>query len=799
MSCSVKHVFTLETHDAYGFPYPTSQIPHTKLPITLTSNNNGTYTILFRNFNFTTYDLVSDNNYDETVVALPPGGFLTTYSNPLPECMRPKEEQTWILPANDAYLQNFSYSNPNPPNIIFDATVSADLSSLIDVTNINSLVVGQPVSDNSNSTLALGTVITAVDYVNNIVTLNQPANGPGSSSYTAGNFPTPLPGLIVSINPYGKLSIFANGTFAMTIPPGPHTLLATTVTLVPDDSCKVTPPKNFIIESRFSDVSQFVGNALFDGIRDTHVNDTFEDVVAYSWVGNPVETAEGEQALSALNLFVCIGKIQPNGKVILGPVQQLTNYQPLPTINFNAIATNGSANLTNVTNINSLIVGQLVVDNNTVNPSVPPYTVIISIDNVNNIVTLSADAIYSTITSASYTASQFPGNSTTVFDSAIAINRKDKKFIAVSWVPEDVNDFVFATMVIISTDGGMTWNSPQIVPSPSDPYYPYMTAIGLGGSDCRGVIADKFGNFIYNCTIYLNDNYPIGAVVEVIFFISSDFGTTWKTIFISDQSGNSGGVFQFDYPQMSLGYAGPGLGYGLSFATDLTTFYNPEPFDLTTYLGFIPLSATGAGTPQFIKMNLVNVVNIPCMTQSNDGTLFISYSSGTTNTSPALLVKVPPNTTGVLDASLVQGPFTNFQHANDYLQAVASFPLENLSYFTLTVQGFIYDNHRKALYVIINQQPTWYDSKTGDPSQNFDQFMVISTDEGVTWSQKFPIASTIKNNRGYASMAFNEKNKSIYIGFYDSRNSPGSVQIQYFGVTLSSKKLDRWVKIAKES
>jgi hypothetical protein len=716
----IKHVFTLETHDAFGFPYPKEQVSHTKMPITLIPNDNGTYTILFRNFNFITSNMISNNNYYGTIQGMPPGGFLTTYSNPLPESMRPKEEQTWIIPSNDAYLQNFSYSNPSPPNIIFTATVSADLSSLIDVTNVNSLVVGQPVSDNTNSTLALGTVITSVDYVNNIVTLNQPANGPGSSSYTAGNFPTPLPGLIVSINPYGKLSIFQNGSFAMTIPSGPHTLLSTTVTLVPDDSCKVTPPKNFLIESRFSDISQFTGYWLDDGIRDTHVGDTFEDTVAYSWTGNPNWTALGEQNNNVLDVYICIGKIQTDGKIKLGPVQQITAYGP----------------------------------------------------------------------TSGYMA----------WDTSIAINRKNPDVIAVSWNFLDNINFYFIAMVSISTDGGNTWGDAQIVPSPTDPYYEIMISQSLGAGDARGVISDKFGNFIYSATLETIYNPPFAAI-EVIFFMSSDYGTTWNTIFISDQSTLTNGNYQFDYPQMALGNAGPGLGYGLYFAADLTTFfYDPGTLDIVPYLGFIPISENSIGTPQFIKLNLDNSVVLPCLTLTPEGTLFMLYSSGISDTTcPTVMLTIPPNTTGVLDASLVQGPFTSFQHINGYFQSLASWQQAGETYFTLTVQGFIYDKYRKALYAIANQQPSWYNAKTGQSSQDFDQFMIISTDEGATWSQKFPIASTIKNNRGYASMSFNDKDKSIYISFYDSRNSVGSTQMQILGVILSSKKLDRWTKIAKKN
>ena len=74
----------------------------------------------------------------------------------------------------------------------------------------------------------------------------------------------------------------------------------------------------------------------------------------------------------------------------------------------------------------------------------------------------------------------------------------------------------------------------------------------------------------------------------------------------------------------------------------------------------------------------------------------------------------------------------------------------------------------------------------------------MSLDNGITWSRKFPIASTIKNNRGFPTMWYNSKHKSLQLGLYDSRNSPNSVQIQYFGTNVSAKKLNKWVEIAKK-
>jgi hypothetical protein len=143
------HVFTMQTHDAYGFPYPESQVAHSNLPVEFIDNNNGTFMIKLKNFNFTTYQMLSENNHDNSLQGMPPGGFLTTYSNPLPEKFRPLEEKTWSFSANDPYLQNFSYSNPNPPNFTFQEVTSVANSSITmtEPIAINSIQIGQPIND----------------------------------------------------------------------------------------------------------------------------------------------------------------------------------------------------------------------------------------------------------------------------------------------------------------------------------------------------------------------------------------------------------------------------------------------------------------------------------------------------------------------------------------------------------------------------------------------------------------------------------------------------------------------------
>ena len=82
---------------------------------------------------------------------MPPGGFLTTYANPLPPPYHPEQEQTWFVPCNDAYTSlNYSYTAGGPPNILFQGSVSAGSTQLTLSPNsllaLNELYVDQPIN-----------------------------------------------------------------------------------------------------------------------------------------------------------------------------------------------------------------------------------------------------------------------------------------------------------------------------------------------------------------------------------------------------------------------------------------------------------------------------------------------------------------------------------------------------------------------------------------------------------------------------------------------------------------------------
>ena len=95
--------------------------------------------------------------------------------------------------------------------------------------------------------------------------------------------------------------------------------------------------KSFIIDPGFTDITQFQypsggyqNFALDSGIRDSHVNDNFNGVVATSWTSNSTL----DKTLPVMNLYVSIGSYDSSGKFVNGSIQNLTNFnfttQPAP-------------------------------------------------------------------------------------------------------------------------------------------------------------------------------------------------------------------------------------------------------------------------------------------------------------------------------------------------------------------------------------------------------------------------------------------------------------------------------------
>ena len=75
------------------------------------------------------------------------------------------------------------------------------------------------------------------------------------------------------------------GTFGNIIPAGPQILMPTKITYIVKP--RVALCTNYIVDPGFTNTTQFTNpNAANAGIRDSHVNDAFDGVVAWAWTSN---------------------------------------------------------------------------------------------------------------------------------------------------------------------------------------------------------------------------------------------------------------------------------------------------------------------------------------------------------------------------------------------------------------------------------------------------------------------------------------------------------------------------------
>lgn len=130
---------------------------------------------------------------------------------------------------------------------------------------------------------------------------------------------TPINGYILQINDAGALSIQGVGQFGNTIPAGGHALLPTTISYLVRPAKQVC--SNLKLSLGPSDATQF-NIGYIDGFRDSHVNDAFDNVVAWTWQDNSNII---DKSSEVTNVNVAIGKVI-NGKIKNVVVTQLTNY-----------------------------------------------------------------------------------------------------------------------------------------------------------------------------------------------------------------------------------------------------------------------------------------------------------------------------------------------------------------------------------------------------------------------------------------------------------------------------------------
>jgi hypothetical protein len=107
--------------------------------------------------------------------------------------------------------------------------------------------------------------------------------------------------------------------------------------------------------------------------------------------------------------------------------------------------------------------------------------------------------------------------------------------------------------------------------------------------------------------------------------------------------------------------------------------------------------------------------------------------------------------------------------------------------FFQSVQTNLYDEKRKALYVILNVPHS-------PVSNNSEIYFLISRDNGLTWSNPFKINTSRKNNRGFPSMALDQKTQNLIFGWYDCRDYKDGVSFNYWGGVIDAHTLDEVVE-----
>ena len=240
----------------------------------------------------------------------------------------------------------------------------------------------------------------------------------GAPPFTSPSYTPPLPGFLLQLTNAGALVIQGLGTLSNIIPPGNQNVLPTSFTYIIEPKIKLGENTQINFGAINTAVFPYGSYGSNNAVRDSHVNDAFDGVVAYAWSDN---SDVPDKNPNIMHLAVDIGKVK-NGK--------LKMRKPM----FIPIGVNNGVGF--------------------------------------------------------------------VWDTAMAINRTDKKNIVVSYgvllfppvqPPGSASSF---TCYATSFDGGKTWPINGLTQTQPSGFQPGTTIPG-GFGDNPGVRADKFGNFWY--------------------------------------------------------------------------------------------------------------------------------------------------------------------------------------------------------------------------------------------------------------------------------------------------------------
>jgi hypothetical protein len=365
------------------------------------------------------------------------------------------------------------------------------------------------------------------------------------------------------------------------------------------------------------------------------------------------------------------------------------------------------------------------------------------------------------------------------WDTAVAINKTDKKNIVVSYA---IGNAPSIPCRAASFDGGKTW--PHNGPINIQPTGP------AGGGDNRGISCDKFGNFWYSATNLKNNG---GTFINQPYFAAStDGGVTFELIYTLPSPPAN---FEYDFPQYCFGGDGQG-NYGLHYTID---YINTVTGDLAPVVGFIPITALGAfGVPSIpiLLNNFSNNNQTPSITASLDGKVW--YLGAPSGEGPGVFpnpgtcistIRTVFKSPGPLDQNYA-GPwdFSYVNLVNEFFLFAGNEKSQPVfGYIHNTPQSNLFDERRQSLYGMVA-------ANFPDFKENMRLYFRISRDNGQTWSDAIDVSNTFCGNRGFQSMALDPVQGDLYFGWYDGRNDPNFESLEYFAARVPAKQLDKWAE-----
>jgi hypothetical protein len=148
---------------------------------------------------------------------------------------------------------------------------------------------------------------------------NNGPNLPFSYSDSPSQLPVPTPGYLIQIDNAGALIVQGIEKIGNIIPPGFQNLLPTTISYIVNPYT-LTLKKNLRLSSGFINTTKFTSPVFINaGLRDTHVNDAYNGIVAWAWSDNSTT----DQTQGFMDLNIAIGRVQ-DSKIVITSNQKVT-------------------------------------------------------------------------------------------------------------------------------------------------------------------------------------------------------------------------------------------------------------------------------------------------------------------------------------------------------------------------------------------------------------------------------------------------------------------------------------------